>query len=167
MITPPAALVALLKPWADFYGDSKATETFVTALHVGGLLLAGGLAIASDRSTLRTLALPVSERASHLRELAAVHRWVLTGLSIIVLSGVALAAADLETFWGSKVYWTKMGLVVALLYNGFVMTRTEQVLERDPSDASPGWPTLRRVAFFSLVLWFAIAILGVALVNYS
>jgi hypothetical protein len=167
MITPPAALISLLKPWADFYGDSKATETFVTALHVGGLLLAGGLAIATDRSTLRTLALPVTERASHLRELAAVHRWVLTGLTIIVVSGVALATADLETFWASKVYWTKMGLVVALLYNGFVMTRTEQLLARDASETSRGWRTLRRVAVSSLVLWFAIAILGVALVNYS
>jgi hypothetical protein len=167
MITPPAALIALLKPWADFYGDSKATETFVTALHIGGLLLAGGLAIATDRSTLRALALPVTERTSHLRELAAVHRWVLAGLSIVLVSGVALATADLETFWASKVYWIKMGLVVVLLYNGFVMTRTEQLLARDSSDTSRGWLTLRRVAVSSLALWFAIAILGVVLVNYS
>jgi hypothetical protein len=167
MITPPAALVTLLKPWADFYGDSKATETFVTALHVGGLLLAGGLAIASDRATLRALALPSNERPSHLRELAAVHRWVLTGLVIIVVSGVALVTADIETFWASKVYWTKMGLVVVLLVNGFVMTRTERRLALDASDTSPGWRALRRVAVTSLVLWFAISALGVALVNYS
>lgn len=167
MITPPAALVTLLKPWADFYGDSKATETFVTALHIGGLLLAGGLAIATDRATLRALALPALERASHLRELAAVHRWVLTGLTLIVASGVALATADIETFWASTVYWVKMGLVVVLLSNGYVMTRTEQKLARDASDTSPAWRTLRRVAVTSLTLWFTIAVLGVALVNYS
>ena len=47
------------------------------------------------------------------------------------------------------------------------MTRTEQRLARDASDTSPGWRTLRRVAVTSLVLWFAISVLGVALVNYS
>src|SRR5262245_38833636 len=146
MIAPPAALVTLLKPWADFYGDSKATETFITTLHVGGLLLAGGLAIATDRATLRALALPAIERASHLRELAAVHRWVLTGLTLIALSGVALVTADIETFWASKVYWVKMGLVVVLLYNGYAMTRTEQQLARDASDTAPGWKKLRSVA---------------------
>jgi hypothetical protein len=130
-------------------------------------LLGGGLAIASDRATLRALLLPAPERASQLRELAAVHRWVLTGLSLIVASGIALAAADIETFWASKVYWTKMVLVVALLFNGFVMTRSEQRLAADAGDTSPAWRTLRRVAISSLVLWFAIAILGVALVNYS
>jgi uncharacterized membrane protein len=167
MITPPAALVAFLKPWADFYGDSKAAVTLVTFLHIGGLLLAGGFAIAADRSTLRTLKLAAADRVGHLRELAAMHRWVLTGIAVIALSGVALVTADIEAVWASWIYWTKMGLVVLLLVNGFVMTRTEQALSRDPSETSPKWRTLHRVAVNSLMLWFAIAALGVALVNYS
>lgn len=157
----------MLKPWAEFYGDSKGAETVVTFLHVGGLLLAGGLAISADRGTLRTLKLDVLERASHLRELAEMHRWVVTGLSIIVFSGVALVAADLETFWGSWVYWAKMTLVVSLLLNGFAMTRAERALLTEEDAASPHWRKLHRAAVVSLVLWFTTAAAGVALVNYS
>jgi hypothetical protein len=167
VITPPEALVGLLKPWADFYGHSKATETVVTFLHIGGLLLAGGLAIATDRGTLRALRPGTHDRGAGLRELAAVHRWVLTGITIIVLSGVALVTADIETFWASWIYLFKMVLVVALLANGYVMTRTEKALERNAGDASPQWATLRRAAVTSLVLWFTIAAFGVALVNFS
>ena len=28
------------------------------------------------------------------------HRWVITGLAVIVMSGVALLASDIETFFG-------------------------------------------------------------------
>ena len=167
MIAPPAALVTLLKPWADFYSDSKAAETVVIFLHVGGLLLAGVLAIAADRHTLRAMKLAAADRHGHLAELATVHRWVLSGLTVIALSGLALLASDLETFWGSWLYWIKMGLVVVLLYNGLVMTRVERSLSRNASETSPSWRKLHRVAVRSLLLWFATAAFGVALVNYS
>lgn len=109
----------------------------VEFLHIGGLLLAGGLAIAADRSTMRALRLPVSERALSMLELAAVHRWVLTGLTVIVVSGLALLTADIETFFGSWIFWTKMGLVILLLTNGFMMTRIERMLALEADDRQP------------------------------
>jgi uncharacterized membrane protein len=167
-MTLPESFVHLLKPWAEFYSHSKAAATIVTYVHVAGLLLAGGLAIAADRGTLRALRTSDSaDRARTLKELGAVHRWVLTGLTLIVVSGVALLAADIETFFGSWIYWTKMGLVVLLLINGFMMTRIEQSLEKDSTPSAPHWASLHRVAVTSLALWFTIALFGMALVNFS
>lgn len=166
-MTPPDALIQFLKPWADFYSHSKLTVTIVQFLHIGGLLVAGGLAMAADRSTLRALKLAAAERHGHLRELAAVHRTVLFGLAMVVLSGIALFAADIETFFGSWLYWVKMVLVLILLINGYIMTQAEHALRQDAADNSPAWRTLHRVAVRSLALWVVIAALGVALANFS
>lgn len=163
----PEALVNLLKPWNDYYSHSKAAETVVQFLHIGGLVLAGGLAMSADRGTLRALRIAAADRTHYTRELRAVHRWVLTGLTIVVTSGVALFASDIETFFGSWVFWTKMGLVALLLLNGLQMTRVEAALQRDASDASPHWPQLRRTAITSLVLWFVITAFGVTLANLA
>ncbi|HEX4682690.1 MAG TPA: DUF6644 family protein [Gemmatimonadaceae bacterium] len=167
MIAPPSSIVDLLKPWNDFYSHSKTTETIVQFLHVGGLLLAGGLAIAADRGTLRALRIAASDRTHYTKELGSIHRWVLTGLFVVVLSGLALLASDLETFWGSAIFWIKMALVVILLVNGLFMTRAEAALRRDTSESSPAWRSLHRTAVSSLVLWFIITALGLALVNFS
>ena len=114
-------------------------ETVVQSLHIGGVLMAGGLAIAADRGTLRALRAPAPDRAFPMRELAAVHQWVLTGLTIVVISGVGMLAADIETFFGSWIYWTKMALFVVLLVNGLVIVRTEAELRADPHEQSPHW----------------------------
>jgi cytochrome b subunit of formate dehydrogenase len=166
-MSPPESLVQLLKPWNEFYSHSKTTETIVLFFHIGALLLAGGLAIAADRGSLRALRTTVAERTVHMRELAAVHRWVITGLTVMVLSGLALLMSDIETFWGSWIYWTKMAFVVLLLVNGLMMTRVEAALARDATDTSPHWAKLHRTAVSSLALWFIITALGVALANFS
>lgn len=166
-MNPPESLVQLFKPWNDFYSHSKATETVVLFFHIGGLLLAGGLAIAADRGTLRALRTAIAERTVHVRELGAVHRWVLTGLTAVVLSGIALLTSDIETFFPSWLYWTKMAFVVLLLINGLMMTRVERDLARDASETSPYWRSLHRTAVTSLGLWFTITALGVALANFS
>ena len=163
----PNALIQLFQPWNDFYSHSKPAETIVLFLHIGGMLLAGGLAISADRGTLRALRLTGDNRIAHMKELAAVHRWVITGLVIVASSGVALLASDIETFWGSWIFWTKMALVVLLLLNGLMMTRTERSLETEAGETSPHWGALRRSATASLALWFTITLAGVALANLA
>jgi len=166
-MSAPEALVQLFKPWADFYSHSKTTTSVVQFVHIGGLLMGGGLAIAADRGTLRAMRLAAHERSGHLRDLAEVHRWVLTGLALVVLSGLALLAADVDTFLGSWVYWVKMVLVVVLLANGYRMTRTESALRHGAAEDSAQWNRLHRIAVTSLILWFIVAALGVALANFS
>jgi hypothetical protein len=167
MIAPPVVLVDLFKPWNHLYSSNKLVVTLVTFLHTGGLLLAGGFAIAADRTTLRALARPAAERAHAMRELAAVHRWVITGLTVIVISGLLQLTSDIETFWGSWIFWTKMGLVACLLANGYGMTKLEKDLERDASETAPAWRALHRVSIASLVLWFTTAFAGIALENLA
>jgi hypothetical protein len=167
MIAAPAFLVQAFAPWNDYYGHSAAVETIVQFLHVGGLLFAGGLAIAADRGSLRAIRVAAASRTTHLEELAAVHRWVVTGLAVVVVSGFLQLAADIEAFFGSWVYWVKMLLVILLLANGWWMTRIEHQLRADPSEDSPVWGRLHRVAVTSLVLWFTVTLAGIALVNVA
>jgi hypothetical protein len=90
------------------------------------------------------------------------HRSVIVALVLSLLSGLALLAADLDTFLGSWVFWAKMWLIVALLVNGALMTRSERRLREGRTDQ---WGRLRVLAFTSLFLWLVITYAGVALVN--
>jgi uncharacterized membrane protein len=160
----PSTLVQLFEPWAQFYADSKLVATLVVFGHIASMLFAGGLAITLDRATLRAVR-ATDTRMRHLADLAAAHRIVISGLTFSVITGLLLFASDVETYFVSWVFWTKMGLIVSLLANGWNMTRVEAFLRTAPADSEPGWAKMRISAIVSLVLWFAIAFAGVALVN--
>ena len=162
-----SALARLAEPWAHLYADSKTIATIVTFGHVASLLMAGGLAVATDRATLRALRLAAEERGRHLEELAGIHRLVIGGLALSVITGVLLFASDVETFIGSWIFWLKMALICVLLANGYVMTRAEGALRDDAAEAAPAWGRLRRSALVSVGLWYAITLAGVALVNVA
>lgn len=166
MIAPPEALVRLVEPWSALYSDSTAIPTLVVFGHIAALVFAGGLAITLDRATLRASRGPAEFRWRQLEELRAAHRLVVVGLGLSAVTGVLLFAADLETYFGSWIYWTKMALIVMLLLNGYLMTRVESRISSTPNAADDaGWRQLRSNAVVSLVLWFSIAFAGVALVK--
>jgi hypothetical protein len=165
LIAPPAALVSLFDSWASFYNDSKLAETLVMFAHVGGLVVGGGIAIAADRMTLRLQS--DVDRRRHVLDVTTLHRTVVTALIVVVISGLMLFAADIETFWGSWIYWAKMALVVLLLINGARMQRVERVAAAEPVVSTAHWNALRGTAVTSISLWLAVTLLGVALVNYA
>lgn len=156
------ALSSLAAPWADLYGDSSLLQALMTFLHIGGIVVAGGLALASDRSTFRVSGRPAQVRKEHLSELGAVHGPVLWGLAVVLLSGMAFFLADVETYLPSWLFWLKMAFFAALLANGLILQRTERGLTRDPDDQG-AWSRLRWAAGRSLALWSAVLLLGVLL----
>lgn len=163
-------LVAAAAPWATLYSDSKVLATAVVFAHLGGMLVAGGFALAADRSTWRAWRAPHAERARHLAELRAVHRPVVAGLAVVFASGVLLFLADVKTYAVSLAFGLKLLLVGLLLVNGLVMTRAENALQAAGSTGNPGsgagaWRRLHLAAGASIVLWLATTLVGVVLTN--
>ena len=153
----------LFAPWQSAYSDSTIISTTVTALHLIGMLVGGGLAIAADRATLRISNEQPGERERHLGELNAIHRPVLIALAILFLTGVLMVTSDVETFLNSPVLWIKLGLVALLVFNGVLLERTETSLRRGNDKAS--WGKLRVAAMFSIGLWIATLVAGTILVS--
>ncbi|HEY7682383.1 MAG TPA: hypothetical protein VH879_07040 [Gemmatimonadales bacterium] len=157
-------LATLVAPWADFYNDSKVAQTAVTFGHFGGMITAGGLALAADRATLRA---PAKDLSRQLRELAGVHPIVIAALAVTVLSGLLMLGADLENLIASPAFWIKMALFGALLLNGGLMLRAERAVGRAGPADSAGRRRLRAAAIMSVVLWFAVVLAGSVLPNVT
>jgi hypothetical protein len=156
---------AAVKPWHDWYSHSKATSSTVTWVHLSALVIGGGLAIASDRVALRLRNAGVDDRRRMLDEFSAVHRPIVIALGVSVLSGLAMLFSDVDTYFVSPVYWTKMGLVILLLANGYGVMRTEQRLHEDPSPGNRLWGRLRLGAVASITLWLGTTLAGVVLTS--
>ena len=142
----------IAQPWASIFNNSRALSSGVMFAHLSGLVLGGGGAVAADRASLRAVRASEAQRQSHLSELGLVHRVVLWGLSVTFLSGLLLAAADVETYATLPAFWVKMGLIALLLGNGLFMQRAERAL----SSGTPAWRRLHVTAVLSLLLWFAV-----------
>jgi uncharacterized membrane protein len=160
-------LATVVAPWADFYNGSKVAQSVVSFGHFGGLMTAGGFALAADRATLKAAAEPQVLGMRHLKELSTIHPIVIAALAVTGVSGLLMFAADLESLVATPAFWIKMGLVALLLTNGWVMQQAERHLQSgDPADAR-GWKRLRTASLASLVLWFAVVLAGSILPNVS
>lgn len=158
-----ASLASVVTQWASLYANHAALRTAVLFAHIGGLLAAGGAAIAADRATLIALRRgDTAVRRAQVEALALTHGIVLGGLTLMVASGLLMFAADVDTFLYSRVFWIKMSLVVVLLVNGAILTSTERLIRQGVDDV---WGRLRFTSAASLWLWFLIALAGVALTN--
>src|SRR5438445_7602886 len=87
----------LLAGWARLYGHTPVSAT-VTYLHLVGILLGGGVAVAADRASLRLSPETLPDWPTALDRLAAVHRWVVGRLAHTFASGLPLALAQVATF---------------------------------------------------------------------
>ena len=62
------------------------------------------------------------------------HRVVLGGLVLLLVSGVLLPGADVDTSIASRIFWLKMALIAALLVNGAVLVRRRAARRRPGND---------------------------------
>jgi hypothetical protein len=152
-MTAPGFLVDAAQGWARLYADHTLIGAGVKFVHLAGLLLGGGAAVAADRATLKAAREPEPARADHLAFLRAAHGFAVTGLAMLAVSGVAMLLADLEALWTAAAFWAKMSLVALLLANGLLMRRAERRARTHPSGA---WRQLNASATASLALWFAV-----------
>jgi hypothetical protein len=161
-VAAPEFLVHAARGWATLYADSRPVSIGVTYIHLAGLLLGGGAAVAADRETLKAAREAEPLRADHLEFLGSVHAIAIAGLALLAASGAAMLLADLETFWTARSFWIKMGLVGLLLGNGLLMRQAERAARTSPASA---WRRLQATSVVSLALWFAIVLAGVILAN--
>ncbi len=141
-------------------------QTAVTFLHVAGIFLGGGFAIATDRETFIAMRnARLSGQIRHLAHLHTIHRPVLLGLVIALGSGLLLFAADVQTFARSPVFWVKMLLLALLLANGYLLGRTETALREGAPDEPRLWARLRYVSTASIALWLGLILAGTVLMS--
>lgn len=159
---PGLPLHNLLVDWGSFFAKHAMVRTIIAFAHVGGLVAAGGAAMAIDRELLAVMRLDEDARLRLLTTLHSTHSLVVAGLVLVTSSGVLLFAADVDTFLYSRVFWIKMALLVLLTANGVVLIFAKRRAEQGRADA---WPTLRATAIASIALWFLVTLGGAALPN--
>ena len=148
--------------WGSFYSNHAVLRTLVAFAHIGGLVIGGGAALVADRGILAAIKRGGSDSGSLLISVRQTHAVVLVGLVAVMASGVLLFAADVDTYLVSRLFWTKMALIVLLMINGLVLTRAER---RASTGDHVSWGTLRWTAIASLALWTLTTLTGTGLLN--
>lgn len=163
MNTLVTTLAGWLEPWAALYGESAALQTGVVFLHLGGLLIGGGAAVAEDLATLRAARGDQARRGERLNLLSVAHRTVLLGLALTAATGVLMLGGDFEALATSTVFWVKMGLVALLLSNGALMMRTATGARSPGPAGDRAWQRMVRAAGASAFLWLLTLFVSVLL----
>jgi hypothetical protein len=154
----PHAVGAAMAWWATVYSDHRLVSVTVRFLHLAGLVIGGGAAIAADRLVLRAWRSDDGTRQAATAALRRAHRAVVPALVLVVATGALMTLSDTDTFFASPIYWTKMALVVVLLANGGGILIAERV-----ADKPGGWRRLALGSAASLALWIVLLFVGTLL----
>jgi hypothetical protein len=157
-------VAAIIASWASLYSNHATLRTAIEFLHVGGLVAAGGCAVAADRIALRAARHGATARTSELDPLEGTHRVVVAGLVAVIASGWLMFGADVDTFLYSKLFWLKMTLMVLLLVNGSLLRRAERDARAGDTSA---WERITLTAKASIALWAFTTLVGTALPNFG
>jgi uncharacterized membrane protein len=156
----PDALSTVMNWWTVFYGDHTAVSGTIRYLHLAGIMIGGGTALAADRLVIGARA-TAEGRARVLLALQEAHRVVLPSLAAVGVTGVLMFAADTETFLASRTFAVKLAGVLLLVVNGGALVSAERGIRRAGTERS--WVRLSAVARISTALWLLVLMLGVLL----
>ena len=167
-------LDAFVEPWRRLYAQSPLLSTLILFGHLGGLLAAGGLAVAAERATLRIDPSDDFARRRHLADLEGLRAPIWSAFAVALVSGALLFLADVEAFAASPIFWTKMSLVGLLVATTWVTARQDTALRRDGDSGASGdsvvrdrqWRRRRAGAIATAVLWFGLVLVGAALASH-
>jgi hypothetical protein len=149
-----------LQWWAGYYADHTSVSGALRFLHLAGIVVGGGTALAADRLILAAGA-AADRRDRVLATLSDAHRVVVPCLVGIGLTGFLMFAADAEAFLASSTYRLKMATVVLLAANGGALVQVERRVRA--AGAPSAWSWLQWVARASTALWLGLLLLGVLL----
>lgn len=158
----PSFVPHLVAGWAALYSGSAVLRTLVSFVHVAGLVSGGGAAVAADRATLKATRRGATVTREQIASIHNTHRIVIIGLAGVIVSGVLLFGADVDTYALSKLFWIKMAMVAALMINGAMLVR---VGRGTPVPDEPMRRKMRWTAAVSLALWFLTTLAGAGLPN--
>jgi hypothetical protein len=170
-IVPDLSTVdALAEPWQQLYAHSTVVATLVLFGHLAGLLVAGALTFSTETSALRLDPADEGARRRYLHAVSPSRSAIAIALGFAMINGVLLFLADLEAFAVSRIFWTKMLLVVLLLANTVVTSRLDARLLRADGAATGDdtalWRRRRANVWATGVLWFALVLSGSALATH-
>jgi hypothetical protein len=157
-VTLPASLASAVESWAALYDHHQLVSVGVRYLHLAALIVGGGTALATDRQLIAAARSGPRPPTGALLVLSASHRVVVPALAVVVATGLLMTATDTDTFLGSRLYWSKMGLVGLLLLNGIGLLAAERAVADERAMA---WWWLGLTSVVSLVLWLSILFAGV------
>jgi hypothetical protein len=163
MLTPIETLAQFAEPWKNAYADSQVLGVAVIFGHLGALLVGGGVAVSTDLASLRAFRRGTEERNRQLVALHESHRIVIGALIVMVITGLLLVAADVDTFLHSNWFFRKAVFVTFLVINGAVLFKASETIPRDGAHAEALWSRIRMVSVLSLVLWLSTVLLGTIL----
>lgn len=145
--------------WAVYYSDHQMVSLAVQYLHLAGILIGGGAAIAADREVFA--AARINDRDCRAAAVAVVqhaHGVVLPALAVMLVSGVLMAVADWTTFAASSLFWIKMGLVGVLLANGAGLMAAGRL--HAAGQPAHTWRRIVAASGVSVLLWLVILWMG-------
>ena len=145
--------------WSAYYSDHQMISVFIRYVHLAGLMVGGGTALAIDRVVLASARRRTSDRRqAAMTALSGSHRVVVPALVVVAATGVLMTAADWATFEASRLFWFKMGLFALLMVNGGALVAAERRYAQ-AADIEK-WRRVILASGASWVLWLLILLIG-------